>query len=131
MTGPSSIQGAQVIRLKKANCTVLAHSQVRDRKSDQPSARSARRVGRAAGSVPPAPASPATLPGFPGFSGVPGAVPGRRSRLRASTLTAYDAASAATTTAGPARATRIPPSAGPAILLAETASPYSVFALPS
>ena len=57
--------------------------------------------------------------------------PGRRSRLSASTLTAYDAASAATTTAGPAKATRIPPSAGPAILVAESASPYSAFALAS
>ncbi len=121
MTGPSSIQGAQVIRLRKANCTVFAHSQVRDRKSAQPSARSARRVERAAGSAP----------GFPGLPGPPGSALGRRSRLRASTLTAYDAASAATTTADPATATRTPPSAGPAILVAEPASPYSEFALPS
>jgi hypothetical protein len=62
---------------------------------------------------------------------VPTVALGRQSRLRASTLTAYDAASAATTTAGPARATRTPPSAGPAILVAESASPYSVFALTS
>jgi len=117
MTGPSSIQGAQVIRLKKANCTVVAHSQLRDRKSAQPSATSARRLGRRAGRVPP--------PAFPGT------VSGRRRRPRASTLTAYDAASTATTTAGPATATRTPPSAGPAILVAELASPYSVLALPS
>ena len=116
MTGPSSIQGAQVIKLKKANCTVTAHTQVRDLKSAQPSAISARRVERAAGSVPRVPA---------------GSRPGRRSKLSASTLTAYDAASAATTTAGPAVATRIPPSAGPAIVVAEPASPYSALALPS
>jgi hypothetical protein len=116
MTGPSSIQGAQVIRLKKANCTVVAHTQVRDRKSAQPSARSARRLERAAGCVPSA------VAGFPGAM---------RSRLSASTLTAYDAASAATTTAGPVKATRTPPSAGPAMLVAEPASPYSVFALAS
>jgi len=108
MTGPSSIHGAQVIRLKKANCKVVAHSQVRDRKSAQPSARSARSVGRAARRVPRART---------------GSRPGRRSRLSASTLTAYDAASAATTTADPARATRTPPSAGPAIRVAEPASP--------
>jgi hypothetical protein len=115
MTGPSSIQGAQVIRLTKANCAVFAHSQVRDRKSAQPSATSARRLERATGSA----------------SGFAGSAAGRWSRLRASTLTAYDAASAATTTADPATATRIPPSAGPAILVAELASPYSEFALPS
>jgi hypothetical protein len=46
MTGPSSIQGAQVIRLKKANCTVVAHSQVRDRNSVQPSAMSRQRARR-------------------------------------------------------------------------------------
>jgi hypothetical protein len=40
MTGPSSIQGAQVIRLKNANCMVVTHSQVRDRNSAQPSAMS-------------------------------------------------------------------------------------------
>ena len=151
MTGPSSIQGAQVIRLKKANCTVTAHSQVRDLKSAQPSAISARRVERAAGSVPDAPAGsrppgsppPGSRPpgspppgspppgSPPPGSPPPGSRPGRRSRLSASTLTAYDAASAATTTAGPARATRTPPSAGPAIVVAEPASPYSVFALPS
>jgi hypothetical protein len=50
MTGPSSIQGAQVIRLKKANCTVTAHSQVRDRNSAQPSAMSRHRVCRRDGS---------------------------------------------------------------------------------
>ena len=116
MTGPSSIQGAQVIRLKKANCTATAHSQVRDRRSAQPSAMSPRRVRRAAGPGAPAPS---------------GAVPGRRSRLSASTLTAKDAASAATTTADPASATRIPPSAGPAILVAEPARLYSALALPS
>jgi len=146
MTGPSSIQGAQVIRLKKANCTVTAHSQVRDLKSAQPSAISARRVERAAGSVPDAPAgsrppgspppgSPppgSPPPGSPPpGSRAPGSRAGRRSRLSASTLTAYDAASAATTTAGPATAIRAPPSAGPAIVVAEPASPYSVFALPS
>jgi len=65
MTGPSSIQGAQVIRLKKANCTVITHSQVRDRNSVQPSAMSRSRLRRGAG--------------FP---------PGTRSRLSASTLTA-------------------------------------------
>ena len=121
MTGPSSIQGAHVIRLKKANCTVVARSQARDRKSAQPSAMSARRLGRRAGSVPPAAEGLAWPP----------AAAGRRSRLSASTLTAYEAASAATTTAGPARATRIPPSAGPAMLAEELASPYRVFALPS
>ena len=114
ITGPSSIQGAQVIRLKKANCTVTTHSQVRDRNSAQPSAMSSSRLRR------PWRAAPAVC-----------AAPGLRSRPRASTLAANDAASAATTTAGPARATRIPPSAGPAILAAEAASPYSAFALPS
>ena len=69
MTGPSSIHGAQVIRLKKANCTVTAHSQVRDRNSAQPSAMSRHRDRRAAG-------DPA------------GAAAGMRSRLSASTLTA-------------------------------------------
>jgi hypothetical protein len=113
MTGPSSIQGAQVIRLKKANCTVTTHSQVRDRNSAQPSAMSPSRLRCAAGRS----ARPASA--------------GLRSRPRASTLAPNDAASAATTTAGPARATRIPPSAGPAILAAEVASPYSAFALPS
>ena len=113
MTGPSSIQGAQVIRLKKANCTVVAHTHVRDRKSAQPSAMSARRLGRADDCVPAV------------------AMRGSRSRPSASTLAAYDAASAATTTAGPAKATRTPPSAGPAILVAEPASPYSAFALAS
>ncbi len=113
MTGPSSIQGAQVIRLKKANCTVTTHSQVRDRNSAQPSAMSPSRLRWAAARS----ARPAAA--------------GLRSRPRASTLAPNDAASAATTTAGPARATRIPPSAGPAILAAEVASPYSAFALPS
>jgi len=131
MTGPSSIQGAQVIRLKKANCTVTAHSQVRDLKSAQPSAISARRVERAAGSVPDAPAGSPPPGSPPPGSRAPGSRAGRRSRLSASTLTAYDAASAATTTAGPATAIRAPPSAGPAIVVAEPASPYSVFALPS
>jgi len=107
MTGPSSIQGAHVIKLKKANWTVTAHSQVRDRKSAQPSAMSPHSVRRAAGSGP----------------GCLAAAPGRRSRLSASTLAAYDAASTATTTAGPAKATSTPPSAGPAILVAELASP--------
>ena len=116
MTGPSSIQGAQVIRLKKANCVVVAHTQVRDRKSAQPSARSARRLERAACCVP------WVVAGFPGAM---------RSRLSASTLTAYDTASAATTTAGPVKATMTPPSAGPAMLVAEPASPYSAFALAS
>jgi len=114
MTGPSSIQGAQVIRLKNANCTVTTNSQVRDRNSTQPSAMSASRLRR---------------PGRP-VRAVPAAA-GMRSRPRARTLAANDAASAATTTAGPARATRIPPRAGPAILAAELASPYSAFALPS
>jgi hypothetical protein len=99
-----------VIKLKKANWTLVAHSQVRDRKSAQPSARSARSVGPCAVSLLAA---------------------GRRSRPSARTLIAYDAASVATTTAVPATATRIPPSAGPAILVAEPASPYSEFALPS
>ena len=74
MTGPSSIQGAQVIRLKKANCTVVAHSQVRDRNSAQPSAMSCHRVRRPGG-VAPAVAVPAVPPGIV-------------SRLSASTLTA-------------------------------------------
>ena len=69
MTGPSSIQGAQVIRLKKANCTVVAHSQVRDRNSVQPSAMSRQRARRPAGVAPAVP-------------------PGIVSRLSASTLTA-------------------------------------------
>ncbi len=47
-TGPSSIHGAQVIRLKKANCTVVTHSQVLDRKSAQPSAMSPSRERRLA-----------------------------------------------------------------------------------
>jgi len=68
-TGPSSIQGAQVIRLKNANWTVTTHSQPRDLKSVQPSAMSENRVGRV---WPPAAA---------------GSAPGIRSRLRASTLT--------------------------------------------
>ena len=68
-TGPSSIQGAQVIRLKKANWTVTTHSQLRDRKSDQPSAMSENRVRRTRA---PGPACSAR---------------GIRSRLRASTLT--------------------------------------------
>ena len=76
MTGPSSIQGAQVIRLKKANCTVVAHSQVRDRNSAQPSAMSRHRVRRTAGS--PAPASPALATAR---------AAGTRIRLSASTLT--------------------------------------------
>ena len=104
-----------MIRLKKANWTVVAHTQVRDRKSAQPSAMSAHRVGRPAGAVPR----------------FPGSAVGRVSRLRASTLTAYVAASTATTTAEPATATSTPPSAGPAILVAEPARPYSEFALPS
>ena len=65
MTGPSSIQGAQVIRLKKANCTVITHSQVRDRNSVQPSAISRSRLRH--------------TQEFPA---------GTRSRLSASTLTA-------------------------------------------
>ena len=80
--------------------------------------------------MPAFPVFPA-MPAVPALLAVPTGALGRRSRLRASTLTAYDAASAATTTAGPARATRTPPSAGPAILVAESASPYSVFALTS
>jgi hypothetical protein len=60
-----------------------------------------------------------------------GLLVGIRSRLSASTLAAYDAASAATTAAGPVTATSTPPRAGPAILVAEVASPYSAFALPS
>jgi len=72
MTGPSSIQGAQVIRLKNANCTVTTHSQVRDRNSAQPCAMSCHRVRRSAGAPPFRPAAP----------------PGVRSRLSASTLTA-------------------------------------------
>jgi hypothetical protein len=114
MTGPSSIQGAQVIRLKKANCAVITHSQARDRNSPQPSAMSPSRLRCAWPAVPVAPAAP-----------------GMRSRPSASTLAAYDAASTATTTAGPATATRMPPSAGPAILAADAASPYSAFALAS
>jgi len=114
ITGPSSIHGAQVIRLKKANCAVITHSQVRDRNSAQPSAMSPTRPRRAWAAAPEVPAAA-----------------GMRSRPRASTLAPNDAASTATTTAGPARATRIPPSAGPAILAAEAASPYSAFALPS
>ena len=69
MTGPSSIQGAQVIRLKKANCTVVAHSQVRDRNSVQPSAMSRQRARRPVGVAPAVP-------------------PGIVSRLSASTLAA-------------------------------------------
>src|SRR6185369_9787547 len=42
-----------------------------------------------------------------------------------------DAASAATTTPGPVRAISRPPNTGPAILVADVASPYSAFALPS
>jgi hypothetical protein len=114
MTGPSSIHGAQVMRLKNANCTLVTHSQVRVRNSAQPSAMSPSRPRRARRA---APVVPAAL--------------GMRSRPRASALAANDAASAATTVAGPAKATRIPPSAGPAILAAEPASPYSAFALPS
>jgi hypothetical protein len=49
MTGPSSIHGAQVIRLKKANWTVTTHSQVLDRNSVQPSAMSRPRLRRLAG----------------------------------------------------------------------------------
>jgi hypothetical protein len=104
-----------VIRLRKANCTVSAHNQVRVRKSAQPSATSARSVERAAGAAPR----------------FPGSATGRVSRLRASTLTPYVAASTATTTAEPATATSTPPSAGPAILVAEPARPYSEFALAS
>ncbi len=107
-----------MIRLRKANCTVSAHNQVRVRKSAQPSATSARSVERARGSVP-------------GVSAVPRPALGSWSRLRASTLTAYVAASTATTTAEPATATSTPPSAGPAILVAELAKPYSEFALAS
>jgi len=113
-TGPSSIQGAQVIRLKKANCALITHSQVRDRNSAQPCDMSPSRL-RCARRAAPA-ATVAT---------------GMRSRLSASTLAANEAASAATTTAGPATATRTPPSAGPAILAAELARPYSAFALTS
>jgi hypothetical protein len=54
-----------------------------------------------------------------------------RSRLSISTLTAYDAASTPMTAAGPVIATRIPANDGPAIVVAERASPYRVFALPS
>jgi hypothetical protein len=114
MTGPSSIQGAQVIRLKKANCALITHSQVRDRNSDQPSDMSPSRL-RCARRAAPA----ARVAG------------GMRSRPSASTLAANEAASAATTTAGPATAMRTPPSAGPAILAAEVARPYSAFALAS
>lgn len=67
-TGPSSIHGAQVIRLKNANWTVTTHSQRRDRKSDQPSATSENRVRRTRS---PGPA---------------GSAWGIRSRLRTSTL---------------------------------------------
>ncbi len=104
-----------MIRLRKANCVLSAHNQVRVRKSAQPSATSARSVERAAGAAPRFPDTAA----------------GRVSRLRASTLTPYVAASTATTTAEPATATSTPPSAGPAILVAELAKPYSEFALAS
>jgi hypothetical protein len=67
-TGPSSIQGAQVIRLTKANWTVTTHSQVRDRKPVQPSAMSENRIRR------------------PGPPGCAFSVLGSWSRLRASTL---------------------------------------------
>ena len=77
MTGPSSIQGAQVIRLKKANCTVVTHSQVRDRNSVQPSAMSRHRTRRPTG-------FPA--PGFPASATARAA--GTRIKLSASTLTA-------------------------------------------
>lgn len=77
MTGPSSIQGAQVIRLKNANCTVVAQSQVRDRNSAQPSAMSRHRVRRPTG-------FPA--PGFPASATARAA--GTRIKLSASTLTA-------------------------------------------
>ena len=107
-----------MIRLRKANCVLPAHNQVRVRKSAQPSATSARSVERAGNSVPGVPV-------------VPRPVLGIWSRLRASTLTAYVAASTATTTAEPATATSTPPSAGPAILVAEPARPYSEFALAS
>ena len=80
MTGPSSIQGAQVIRLKKANCTVVAHSQVRDRNSAQPSAMSCHRVRRAAWFAAPAAAR--------AMAGTATDAAGTRIRLSASTLTA-------------------------------------------
>ncbi len=67
MTGPSSIQGAQVIRLKNANCMVVTHSQVRDLNSAQPSAMSRHRVRRTT---------------------APARAAGTRIRLSASTLTA-------------------------------------------
>jgi hypothetical protein len=114
MTGPSSIQGAQVIRLKKANCRLTTHTHVRERNSAQPSPMSPSRLRRARRAAP----------------GVPAAA-GMRSSASASTLAANDAASAATTVAGPATATRMPPRAGPPILAAEPASPYSAFALAS
>jgi hypothetical protein len=114
MTGPSSIQGAQVIRLKKANCTLTTHTHVRERNSPQPSPMSPSRLRCARRAAPGA-----------------SAAAGMRSRPSASTLAANEAASAATTVAGPATATRMPPSAGPAILAAELASPYSAFALAS
>ena len=47
MTGPSSIQGAQVMRLKKANCTVTTDSHFLDLNSAQPSVMSCHRLRRA------------------------------------------------------------------------------------
>jgi hypothetical protein len=48
-TGPRSIQGAQVIRLKNANCTVTTHIQRTDLKYVHPSAMSCHTVRRTTG----------------------------------------------------------------------------------
>src|SRR5580693_1246056 len=51
-TGPSSRYGPQVMRLNSANCSVVTHSQVRDRNSAQPSPASRRNDRCGAGGVP-------------------------------------------------------------------------------
>jgi hypothetical protein len=81
-TGPSSIQGAQVIRLKNANCTVTAHSQVRDLNSAQPSAMSRHSIRRSP--WPPEVVAPSRAVA-PSLAAV---WPGSLSSPRASTLTA-------------------------------------------
>jgi len=148
-TGPSSIHGAQVIRLKNAHCSVATHNHVRDRNSAHPSPTSPSSPPSPRRPAPRAPPSPASARSArhggcrPEGAAVPAVAPaptsrsdefgaeGRRGKtIRHSTLTAYDAASNAITVAGwPVTATSTPASAGPPILVAEPASPYMAFAL--
>jgi len=84
-TGPSSRYGPQVMRLNSANCSVVTHSQVRDRNSAQPSPASRRNDRCGAGGVPEGAAGAGGASAGAGGGGAAGCR--GRSSARAATLT--------------------------------------------